>query len=170
MSNKKVKLFCAPVLSMLILGSTVFQGVMPDITHDDEIKNDIPVVETISEPVEPQVYLSESDINLIALITMAEAEGQPELAQRLVIDTILNRMDHYYWPNTVQGVIYQKNQFSCVWNGRVNRCYVKEDIYNLVKEELASRTNRDVVYFRAGRYSSYGTPLCKEGDHYFSSL
>ena len=114
MSNKKVKLFCAPVLSMLILGSTVFQGVMPDITHDDEIKNDVPVVETVSEPVEPQVYLSESDINLIALITMAEAEGQPELGQRLVIDTILNRMDHYYWPNTVQGVIYQKNQFSCV--------------------------------------------------------
>ena len=33
---------------------------------------------------------SEEDIELIALVTMAEAEGEPEEGKRLVIDTILN--------------------------------------------------------------------------------
>lgn len=114
------------------------------------------------------IYLSDSDVNLIALITMAEAEGESEYGQRLVIDTILNRVDSNQFPNTVSGVVYQKYQFSSVWNGRVDRCCVLESIRNLVIEECRSRTNSDVLYFTAGRYGKYGTPMFREGNHYFS--
>ena len=119
----------------------------------------------------PAYTLTEEEINLIALVTMAEAEGESEYGKRLVIDTILNRVDHdwSYWPDSVEGVIYQKNQFTSMWNGRVNRCYVREDIVQLVKEELENRTNTEVVYFMMGGYSSYGTPEFQEGVHYFSS-
>lgn len=117
----------------------------------------------------PDYGLSTDDINLIALVTMAEAEGESELGKRLVIDTVLNRMDHPNWPNTARGVIYQKSQFTSMWNGRVNRCYVRDDIVQLVKEELLNRTNSDCVFFRMGRYSDYGKPMFKEGCHYFSS-
>ena len=115
--------------------------------------------------------MAEEDINLIALVTMAEAEGESEYGKRLVIDTILNRVDHEdpYWPDTVSGVIYQKNAFTSMWNGRVNRCYVDEDIVRLVREELLKRTNTKVVYFMRGDYSQYGTPGFSEGNHYFSS-
>lgn len=115
--------------------------------------------------------MSEEDINLLALVTMAEAEGESEYGKRLVIDTILNRVDHEdpYWPDTVSGVIYQKGQFEAMWNGRVDRCYVDEDIVQLVKEELKNRTNTKVVYFMAGEYSRYGIPEFREGNHYFSS-
>ena len=120
---------------------------------------------------EPAYSLTEEEIDLIALVTMAEAEGESEYGKRLVIDTILNRVDHdwSYWPDSVEGVIYQKNQFTSMWNGRVNRCYVREDIVQLVKEELENRTNTKVVYFMMGGYSSYGTPEFQEGVHYFSS-
>ena len=119
--------------------------------------------------VENDIYeLSEDDIALIALITMAEAEGECEEGKRLVIDTILNRVDSSTWPNTVYEVVYQPSQFSCVWNGRVNSCYVSEDICNLVREELECRTNYDVVYFTAGGYGAYGTPLFSVGNHYFA--
>jgi N-acetylmuramoyl-L-alanine amidase len=114
-------------------------------------------------------YVSESDIELIALLTMAEAEGESEFGKRLVIDTILNRMDHSAWPDSVSGVIYQANQFSPMSDGRINKCYVSEYYCNLVREELESRTNYGVVYFRTTRYSDYGTPLFQEGNHYFSS-
>ena len=113
--------------------------------------------------------LSQADIELIALVTMAEAEGESELGKRLVIDTVLNRMDSKRWPNTASGVIYQKGQFSSMWNGRVNRCYVREDICQLVREELKSRTNSEVVFFQMYSYSPYGKALFKEGCHYFSS-
>lgn len=125
----------------------------------------IPIV---TEENKEESKMSNEDMSLIALVTMAEAEGESEMGKRLVIDTILNRVDHQCWPNTVQEVVYQKSQFSCVLNGRLNRCYVRNDILELVKEELINRTNTRCVFFRTGRYSSYGTPLLKEGNHYFS--
>lgn len=158
-------------------------------TPVEEVINDVEVIQeveeieevvVIEEPVEEieeitvieeSYSISEEDIRLIALVTMAEAEGESELGKRLVIDTILNRLDsdNSYYPDTVHGVIYQKHQFEAVWNGRIDRCYVIDDIVQLVKEELQSRTNYDVMFFRTLHYSEYGTPMFQEGNHYFSS-
>ena len=135
------------------------------ISADYEVQEE-PVV--IEEPV-IEYSLTEEEINLIALVTMAEAEGEPEEGKRLVIDTILNRVDGKYWPDTVHDVIYQPHQFTSMWNGRVDRCYVKDDIVELVKEELTSRYNSECVLFRTTRYSDYGVPMFQVGHHYFSS-
>lgn len=121
-----------------------------------------------SEPVE-EFYISNEDIDLIALVTMAEAEGECEEGKRLVIDTILNRMDSDHFPDTIYDVVYQKNQFTSMWNGRTNRCYVMDDIRKLVIDELRCRTNYDVIFFRTKHYSEYGSPLFRVGHHYFSS-
>lgn len=115
------------------------------------------------------IGVSNEDIDLLALITMAEAEGESELGKRLVISTILNRVDSEYFPDTVEEVIYQTNAFSSMWNGRVNNCYVSDDIRQLVKEEVLNRTDNDVMFFHAGKYSNYGSPMFSEGNHYFSS-
>lgn len=113
--------------------------------------------------------ISDDDIELIALVTMAEAEGECEEGKRLVIDTILNRVDSISFPNTVYEVVYQPSQFSSMWNGRVNRCYIDDNICQLVIEELHSRKNYDVIFFTADRYGNYGTPMFQIGNHYFSS-
>ena len=114
--------------------------------------------------------VSKEDIELLALLTMAEAEGEPEEGKRLVIDTVLNRADFGgEFPNSIRGVIYQRNQFSSMWNGRVDRCYVIDEIVQLVIEELDNRTNYDVIFFNAGHYSQYGVPMFQVGNHYFSS-
>lgn len=113
--------------------------------------------------------VSKEERDLIALVTMAEAEGECEEGKRLVIDTILNRVDSEHFPDTITDVIYQKDQFESMWNGRVDKCYVDENIYKLVCEELQSRTNYDVMFFTAGRYGNYGTPMFQVENHYFSS-
>ncbi len=112
--------------------------------------------------------ISEDEIDLIAQLVMAEAEGEPEEGKRMVIDTVLNRVDHPHYPDNVHDVIYAPAQFSPMWNGRFERCYVKYDIKELVKEELLERTNYEVIYFNAEHYSDYGTPLFQVGKHYFS--
>jgi len=132
-----------------------------------------PLEETVSA-VEIEEYvedtlLSREDIELIALVTMAEAEGECEEGKRLVIDTILNRVDSVYFPDTVYDVVYQANQFSSMWNGRVDKCFVDDYICKLVEEELRSRTNVDAMFFTAGGYGKYGTPMFQVGNHYFSS-
>lgn len=119
------------------------------------------------EPEEPLV--SEEDIELLALLTMAEAEGESEEGQRLVIDVVLNRVDNPHFPDTIYEVVYQKNQFSGMCEERVSRCYVMDELVQLVREELEHRTNYDAVYFRTEHYHSYGVPLFQVGAHYFSS-
>lgn len=126
-------------------------------------------IEPIPEPIEEDLYsLTDEEIDLLALVTMAEAEGEPEKGKRLVIDTILNRVDHEHFPDTVYDVIYQPKAFTSMWTSRVKRCYVRDDIRQLVIEELENRTNEDVIFFRTDHYHSYGTELFKEGKHYFS--
>lgn len=149
----------------------VVEMIEPEIVDVMEVPEPSVVLEVKDVVSEPAYSLTEEEIELIALVTMAEAEGESEYGKRLVIDTILNRVDHEwsYWPDSVSEVIYQKGQFSSMWNGRVDRCYVMEEIVQLVREELENRTNYDVVFFMMGGYSSYGTPEFKEGVHYFSS-
>lgn len=112
---------------------------------------------------------SEEEIRLIAAVTIAEAEGEPEEGQRLVIDTILNRKDSLYFPNTIYDVVYQKNQFSCMWDGRFERIELTNEMCELVREEISSRTDSNVIFFTADQYSRYGVPLYSVGNHYFSS-
>ena len=118
---------------------------------------------------EVEYPLTREEIELGAQVTMAEAEGEPEEAQRLVIDTILNRVDSDRFPDTVEKVIYGKNQFSVMWNGRFERCSVKEKFVDMVEEELLERTNSDVLYFRASHYHDFGRPVVAYGNSYFST-
>ena len=137
------------------------------VVEEVKVKPEVKVVkeEVKAEPVE----LSLSDVDLIALVVMAEAEGEPEEGKRLVADVILNRVDSGKFPNSVEGVVYQKGQFEAMWNGRVDRCEVRDDIRKIVEEEMASRVNSKVLYFRTNHYHNFGTPELSVGNHYFSS-
>jgi len=132
-----------------------------------------PVIIKMDEPpaqvITPRHNMTEEDVQLIALVTMAEAEGECEEGKRLVIDTILNRIDSEHFPDSAYDVIYQPNQFTSMWNGRADRCSIQEDICELVKQELTTRTNTEVVFFTAGGYGHYGSPLLSVENHYFSS-
>lgn len=126
------------------------------------------IVKAVPEVKESPMY-SVDDIELLALVTLAEAEGESEEGKRLVIDTILNRVDSDIFPNTIYDVVYQSGQFSSMWNGRASRVCVTEEARELVREEIMVRSNRDVIYFTAGKYGQYGTPLFQVGNHYFAS-
>lgn len=178
MSNYKKHTIILAVLAfaiaiMLIFTFKMFTTGISDISAENYVVMGEPTSTTYSEVQISELYgdwmLPREDIELIALVTMAEAEGECEEGKRLVIDTILNRLYSEHWPDTVSEVIYQPDQFTSMWNGRVDRCYVSEDICRLVEQELYLQTNTDVVYFTAGAYSDYGEPMFQVGNHYFSS-
>lgn len=126
-------------------------------------------VTELPRPPEPESLMAEEDVNLIALLAMAEAEGECEEGQRLVIDTVLNRKDDPRFPDSVYDVVYEPNQYSGMESPRIDCCYVKDELVELVWEELENRTNGEVIFFRTEQYSKYGTPLFQVGNHYFSS-
>ena len=138
-------------------------------TSTETFISEEPSTETETTHTADVRIISNEEFELLALVTMAEAEDESELGKRLVIDTVLNRVDSPHFPNTITDVIYQKHQFISMWNGRYKKTYVDDYIRNLVLEELKDRTNSDVIFFRMDRYSDYGTPLFKEDGHYFSA-
>lgn len=183
MRNIKPTMLVAILLTVLFTATGIQVVSSAEYKHDEPTQSvsapeyTLPVaeelavvsVETPTVTPEPEPLMPIEDIELIALVTMGEAEGECEEGKRLVIDTILNRVDSPHFPDTVQEVIWQPNQFSAMWNGRLDRCYVREDICQLVREELENRLNDDVIFFNAGHYSKYGTPLFQVEHHYFSS-
>lgn len=64
---------------------------------------------------------SDSDLDLLARVVRAEAEGEPYDGQVAVAAVILNRVNHPEFPNTIAGVVYEPLAFSVVANGQVNK-------------------------------------------------
>ena len=61
-----------------------------------------------------------SDLYLLAKCIYAEARGEVYTGQVAVGAVILNRVASSAFPNTISGVIYQKNAFTAVSDGQIN--------------------------------------------------
>ena len=70
---------------------------------------------------------------LLARIAMAEAEGCNTQTKTLIIMCVLNRVWSDEFPDTIEEVIFQENQFSPIDNGRWDRVEPNEDCYEAVR-------------------------------------
>ena len=109
------------------------------------------------------------DAVLIAKLVLAEAEGESEMGKRLVIDTVLNRLESEDFPNTVYDVVYQPYHYDPAWDGRIDLFSELDDAFKLVVDEIHNRTNSEVLYFRTDKFHEFGTPMEQVGNHYFST-
>lgn len=63
---------------------------------------------------------SSSDLYLLSKLIYAEGRGESYTGQVAIGAVVLNRVKSSSFPNTVAGVIYQKNAFDCVADGQIN--------------------------------------------------
>ena len=82
---------------------------------------------------------SEKESYLLARIAMAEAEGCNTQTKTLIIMCVLNRVWSDKFPDTIKEVIFQKNQFSPIDNGRWDRVEPNEDCYEAVKVVMEAK-------------------------------
>ena len=137
MGNKEIS-FGNVTTPQITINQEVIQGeeLPPTTVLEGEI-------ETISTKAVPElveevksnrwnVTLTKSEIILLAKITFLEAGNQSDKGQQAVVEVILNRIYSDKFPNTLQSVLSQKNQFS-TWKNRniakatdrVMRTYIK---------------------------------------------
>lgn len=76
---------------------------------------------------------------LLARIAMAEAEGCNTQTKTLIIMCVLNRVWSDKFPDTIEEVIFQENQFSPIDNGRWDRVEPNEDCYEAVKVVMEAK-------------------------------
>ncbi len=112
------------------------------------------------------------ELELLAILLQAEAGNQDELGKRYVADVVLNRVDDKDFPDTIEEVINQDNQFSVINDGSYSDAEwsVSEDCFRIALEEYEGpRKNTEILYFTSGRYNCSGTPSFIHGAHYFST-
>lgn len=131
-----------------------------------------PVAPVQPDPVDIEEEEYWDGLELLAICVEAEAGNQGLQGKRLVADVILNRAEDTsgQWPDTISGVISQKNQFTSYWDGNMAGVWEpSEETYQAIRMEVEQRGYPGIYYFREGEWSDYGTQWEKVGAHYFST-
>lgn len=88
-------------------------------------------------------------VELLARLINGEARGEPYQGQVAVGAVILNRVKSPKFPNTISGVIYQNNQFSCIKDGQFDQPMEKDStVYKAAQEAInGSDPSNGALYF-----------------------
>lgn len=112
---------------------------------------------------------SETEICLLKGITHAESGNTEPLGGiERVIEVIANRCRSSRFPNTIYGVVTQRNQFETYSNRTYQRGHnerVEEAWNNVLRRGRC--LDEAVLFFTAGKYNSYCRPGYVIGHHYF---
>lgn len=116
-----------------------------------------------------EVVFEEGDRYLLANLIYCEAGGEPYEGKLAVGAVVINRLLSSVYPDTVVGVIYQRNQFSPVRSGRLDLALANnratESCYRAADEAMSGVTNvGGCVYFRTPIPGLTGIPI---GGHIF---
>lgn len=136
-----------------------------------------PTEEATKEPAEQSLIMSmdwgAEDSYLLAKIAMAEAESEDTEGKALVILVVLNRVWSDGFPNTVEEVIYQPEQFSPISNGRFDSVEPDADCWAALDWIMLDKWDGScgATYFESESESSWHSEnldfLFQHGNHYF---
>lgn len=120
----------------------------------------------------PTYELTDEEYDLLARVVTAEAENQGFEAQYLIACVVMNRVASDEFPDSVSEVIWQKNQFSSMWNGRYDRSVTTDSCYEAVQYmiEYGNELPEDVLFFTSCGYLPGTEPYMQVNDMYFSKL
>ena len=105
--------------------------------------------------------LPDEELDALLRIVEAEAGNEDEDGKLLVANVVLNRMDSELFPDTVTGVVLQKergiSQCSPVANGSFYRVKVSEETISAVGRALMGEDiSQGALYFAARKYADSG--------------
>ena len=89
----------------------------------------------------------QDEIEVLYRITEAEATGECTDAKKNVASVILNRVHSKDFPDTITGVVFQKNQFSPIADKRYWSVEVTEETIQAVDEVINQGATTEALYF-----------------------
>ena len=109
----------------------------------------------------------ESDVRLLAALIYCEAGNQAYVGKVAVGSVVMNRISSGRFPNTLNGVVYQRGQFTPAMTGKLARVLSSGSIptscYEAAREAMeGAKPVGNALFFN----TSWGSR--KLGDHYFS--
>lgn len=102
--------------------------------------------------------LEEDEYQTLLRIVEAEAGGEDITGKILVANVVLNRVESNQFPDTVRGVVFQKEnnmyQFSPIPDGRFNRVQISEETIEAVDRAINGEDLSQGALFFAARKSA----------------
>lgn len=130
----------------------------------------IPLVASVVEAGKRKTALTAEELLLMQKVVSAESRGESQEAQYTVACVILNRIESSMFPDTLEEVVRQSGQFTCVGNGIINNVPITESVEQSVAKALDNNTlDLDVLWFRSEHYHSFHNPAFQIGKMFFSA-
>lgn len=121
-----------------------------------------------------QFSITDEEIEILKYIVEQETRGGSYRHKCIVTNVVLNRVKDSRFPNTVKGVLLQKNQFSSTWNYYQKRNKPDKKTENAVNDVLNGRVEDEsngALYFHSmssdGWFSSLSFVMEMEGHRFF---
>lgn len=116
---------------------------------------------------EIEAELKSSAVRLLAALIYCEAGNQPYEGKVAVGSVVMNRIASGRFPNTLEGVIYQRGQFTPARSGKLARVLssgrIPSTCFDAARDAMdGAKPLGNVMFFNTG----YGN--IKLGDHYFT--
>ena len=120
----------------------------------------------ITEYIPPKRSYTEEELYILAHVICGEAQSYSDEEQLYVGSVVLNRVNSDRYPDTIKGVVFQKNQYTCTRDGNYYRTPTERNWANAkYLLENGSILPANVVYQSGGRQGR-GVYL-KTSKHYY---
>lgn len=190
--NRKQKRFLRKVKVMVVCGAMAYLAIGAievSLMNQNEFVNIRPsmIVEAVPVETEPmeirtmkvrsgsitrEATFEESECKALVRIAMAESESEGVIGKALVMRVVLNRVESKEFPDSIEGVIFEKGQFSPVSNGRWERVKPDKECWkalDMIKNGWDE--SEGALYFESRSDSTWHRDnleyLLKYGGHYF---
>ena len=140
----KLKVLIIVLTCVLIPTSLIYSN---ELDTNSNIKEPPIQAKTVKQQKREVINITNEELLLLSKLVTGEARGESYEGQVAVAAVVINRVKDSRFPNTLEGVIYQKNAFSVVKNGRIN-AQPTSSTYRAAQEALyGNDPTNNAIYF-----------------------
>lgn len=166
----KLKVLIIVLTCVLIPTSLIYSN---ELDTNSNIKASPIQAKTVKQQKREVINITNEELLLLSKLVTGEARGESYEGQVAVAAVVINRVKDSRFPNTLEGVIYQKNAFSVVKNGKIN-AEPTSSTYRAAQEALyGNDPTNDAIYFWNPDISTCSwintlNPYLRIGNHVFA--
>ena len=166
----KLKVLIIVLTCVLIPTSLIYSN---ELDTNSNIKASPIQAKTVKQQKREVINITNEELLLLSKLVTGEARGESYEGQVAVAAVVINRVKDPRFPNTIKDVIYQKNAFSVVKNGKIN-AEPTSSTYRAAQEALyGNDPTNDAIYFWNPDISTCSwintlNPYLRIGNHVFA--
>jgi len=116
--------------------------------------------------IDYRIKYTEDDLYIMAHLLAGECHTYPDQEQMYVGSVVLNRIKSSRYPDTLKGVVFQKGQYACTWDGNYYRTPTESNWINAKQLLENGSILPDHVIYQSGGKQGKGVYL-KTKYHYY---